>query len=118
MDIQEKIQICKVVAQAILADARLTDSERDFLYKLMDRYQLNEAQRNEVVARNIEDDPEELVAALETEDARNQLLVELALAVASDGEIAKTEMELLQKVAGALNVSDADLALMLKAAIS
>ncbi len=42
MDIVDKVEICKVVAQAILVDARITDAEREFLNKLMARYGLSE----------------------------------------------------------------------------
>lgn len=115
---KNKIEICKIVAQAILSDARITDSERNFLVKLMDRYDLNEAARSEILARNIGEDLTELLESLEDDDARNELLVELALAVAVDGEISSSERALLSRVAEVLKVSDEDLNLMLEAAIN
>ena len=115
---KNKVEICKIVAQAVLSDARITDSERDFLGKLMDRYELSPAVRNEILSRNIGEDLTELLESFEDEDARNELLVELALAVAVDGEISASERSLLGRVAEVLKVSDDDLALMLEAAIA
>ena len=115
---KNKMEICKIVAQAILSDTRITDSEREFLTKLMDRYELNTAQREEILARNIGDDITDLLENLSDDDARNELLVELALAVAADGEISSSERTLLGRVAEVLSISDDDLNLMIKAAIA
>ncbi len=118
MEIKDKIQICKVVAQAILADAQITDSERELLNTLMNQFELDDAQKEEVLARNIEDNPAEMAKEISSLESQNQLLVELALAVAVDGEISSSERALLNKVAEALEVTQEDLELMLKAAIS
>ncbi len=118
MEIKDKIQICKVVAQAILADAQITDSERDLLNTLMARFELNPDQKEEVLARNIEDNPAEMAKEITSFESQNQLLIELALAVAVDGEISPPERALLNKVAKELGVNTEDLDTMLKAAIS
>ncbi len=115
---KNKIEICKIVAQAVLSDARITDSERDFLTKLMDRYELTDTARKEILARNIGEDVTELLESVADDEARNELLVELALAVAVDGEISSSERALLGRVAEVLKVSDEDLKLMLDAAVS
>ncbi len=118
MELEDKMQICKVVAQAILADGQITDSERELIGKLMDRYELDDDQKKDVLNRNIGDDPAELAKSIASFDSKNELLVELALAVAVDGEISSSERALLDKVAGVLEVTDAELDMMLKAAIS
>jgi uncharacterized tellurite resistance protein B-like protein len=118
MDKIDKVEICKLVAQAILADGKITDTERDFLAKLMNRYGLSDLQQKEVVSINIGQDPSDGVKMLASNEARNELLVELALAVAVDGEISASERRLLNRVAETLDVSEADLELMLKAAIA
>jgi uncharacterized tellurite resistance protein B-like protein len=114
----DKFEICKLVAQAILADAQITDSERDFLTKLMDRYELNEQERQEMVSRDIGEDPSDIVKMLASDEARNELLVELALAVAVDGEISSSERALLNRIAEIMDITQADLDIMLKAAIA
>jgi uncharacterized tellurite resistance protein B-like protein len=118
MEQKDKIQICKVVAQAILADAQITDSERELLEKLMDRYELDDDQRKEVLNRNLDDDAAAMASEISAEEPKNELLVELAMAVAVDGEIAKSERELLDRVAEALSIAKPDLELLLGAAIS
>ena len=118
MNREDQIQICKIVAQAILADTRITDTEEEFLSKLMDRYDLDDTTRNSVMARDIGEDPAVAIEALRSEDAKNELIVELALAVAVDGEISSSERKLMNRVAEALDISSEDLDLMLKAAIA
>ena len=118
MKIEDKGQICKIVVQAIIADAQITDSEHDFLSKLMDRYEIPEDKRKEILSQNIGEDPAEAINLLKTDDAKNELLVELALAVAVDGEISSSEKKLLGRIAGVLGVSTSDLELMLKAAMA
>ena len=118
MDMKNKVEICKIVAQAVLSDARITDSESEFLGKLMDRYEITAEVRKEILAQNIGDDLTELLGGLGDEEAKNELLVELALAVAVDGEISSSERKLMNRVAEALDISSEDLDLMLKAAIA
>lgn len=118
MPIQDRIQICKVVAQAILADAQITDAERQLLEQLMDRYGLDASQKKEVLSRNLDDDPTAMVQAIEGLASRNELIVELALAVAVDGAIAAQEHTLLLQVAKVLNFTEPELDLMVKAALA
>jgi uncharacterized tellurite resistance protein B-like protein len=113
----EKVQICKVVAQAILADGRLEDSERALLDELMDRYALDDAERKDVLARNIGDDPAVLAAGIEAPETKNALLVELAMAVAVDGGLAKAEHQLIAEVATALGVAQSELDDLIKTAL-
>ncbi|MCP4676467.1 MAG: TerB family tellurite resistance protein [Deltaproteobacteria bacterium] len=118
MNIKDKIQICKVVTQAILADAQITDSERSFIEKLMDKYELDEDQRKEVLSRNIGDDPAEMARKITSFESKNELIVELAMAVAVDGEISSSERALLDRVATVFMISKVDLELLLQAAIA
>lgn len=104
MDVASKLAVCKVVAQAILSDAEITDEERAFLDKLMERYGLDAAQRREVSRRNVGDDPAEIVRGVEDPAAREQLVRELARAVATDGVLAAGEEALLTRVADVLGV--------------
>jgi uncharacterized tellurite resistance protein B-like protein len=114
---KDQVQICKVVAQAILADAQLADSERALLNDLMDRYGLDAAERKDVMARNLGDDPAALAAGVEAADAKNALIVELAMAVSVDGGLAKTERQLIDEVATALGVDKAELDELVKTAL-
>jgi uncharacterized tellurite resistance protein B-like protein len=118
MEIDDKLQICKVVAQAILSDGQITDSEHAFIQKLMEKYALSPEQKKEVLARNIDDDVGSMAAEVSVFDSQNELLTELALAVVVDGKIAPAEKDLLKRVAAAMNLAEADLDLLINAAIS
>jgi tellurite resistance protein len=118
METDEKIQVCKVVAQAILADGQLTDSERETLNRLMDRYGLDADQRKDVMARNIGDDPAALAEGISGFETKNELLVELALAVAADGELRPSERQLLSSVAAAVGVDQAELDMLVTTALA
>ena len=118
METIDKVEICKLVAGAIMADLQITDTEREFLDKLMERYELSDSQRQTVLARNIDESPEAALEQLASEEARNELLVELALAVAVDGEISRPERDILDRVAKVLDVTEEEMALMLKAALA
>jgi uncharacterized tellurite resistance protein B-like protein len=117
MEMKDKIQICKVVAQAILADCQLTDSEREFLKTLMDKYGLDEDQRKDVMARNVGDDPGELTKDISEFESVNELLVELSMAVAVDGELSSSEKELISNVAAAVGVDQTELDMLVKTAL-
>ena len=117
MEISEKIKICEVVAQAILADGQITDEEKEFIDALMDKYELGDAQRKAVMQRNIDDDPAKLVEGITAFSSKNELIVELVLAVASDNVLTKTETQLLNTVAGAIGVDEADMEMLVKNAL-
>ena len=117
MEISEKIKICEVVAQAILSDGQITDEEKDFINALMDKYELTDEQRKTIMQRNIDDDPAKLVEDITAFDSKNQLIVELVMAVAADNELTKTENQLLKEVAGAIGVDEADMEMLVKNAL-
>ena len=109
MEQKDKVQICKVVAQAILADGQLTDSEREFLDTLMNIYGLSGEEKNDVMARNIGDDPAELAAEITEYQSKNELMVELAKAIASDGELSSSEREFIKKIAEEIGVEESEI---------
>lgn len=117
MNIGDRIQICKLVALAILSDAQLKDSEQRYIDDLMNRFELNDEQRREALSCNIDDDPVKIAAAIGEGEARNQLCVELVMVVAADGEIAASERRLLDSIAETLSIADEDLEKMIAAAI-
>ncbi len=118
MEMNDKLQICKVVAQAILADCKVTDSEHAFLTTLMDKYGLDDEQRKDVMARNIGDNPGDLAESVTEFDSKNELLVELAMAVAADGELSSSEKTLIDEVAKAIGVPDAEVDMLVKTALT
>lgn len=117
MEIRDKVQICEVVAQAILADGQITDSEREFMNTLMQKYQLNDEQQKQVMNRNIDDDPAQMVQGITSFNTKNQLIVELVMAIAADDKLSKTEQTLLNTVANAIGVNISDTDMLVKNAL-
>ncbi|MBN2724909.1 MAG: TerB family tellurite resistance protein [Deltaproteobacteria bacterium] len=98
MEKKEKLAICKVVCQAILIDGFLTDKERAYLDGVMDKYQLDPDDKKEVMRRNIDDDVTELASDIESDEAKKLVIIEMARAISSDGDLAKSERRLITKV--------------------
>jgi uncharacterized tellurite resistance protein B-like protein len=113
----EQVKICKVVAQAILADGQLSDDERALLDELMQRFELDAAERKDVFARNIDDDPAPLAVGIESAEGKNTLIVELAMAVAADGALTRAEKDLLKSVADTVGVPQDELDQLVKTAL-
>lgn len=93
---------CEIVAQLIISDAAITDSERHFLERLMDRFGLDDVGKKAVI--DSVDIGEPIAPRLERldRDERRALLAELEAAAAVDGEIAPGETEIIEEVRRAL----------------
>ena len=114
MEKQDQIQICKVIAQAIMADAQITDEEHEFLTKLMDRYELDDAQRKDVMNRNMDDDPAAMAKEIGAVESKDALLGELLSAIAADGKVAPQERSLLDTVGKAIGMTPEEIAMVLE----
>lgn len=104
METEDKLAICRIVAQAILADGALTDEEHAMLTRLMDTYELTEQQRKDVTGRNYGEDPLALVRAV-SEDGKLELITELARVIAVDGQVAATERRMIGAVGATLGIT-------------
>jgi hypothetical protein len=99
MTSEDKILLCRVVGVLILADGQLTDEEYDFFYDLMDRLQLTDAERSVVKGSiQVDGDFQKDVEKLREDGESERLLEELRRAAAIDGEVAKREDKLIQKI--------------------
>ncbi|MCX4242222.1 tellurite resistance TerB family protein [Paraliomyxa miuraensis] len=93
---------CEIVAQLIIADAAVTDDERAFLDRLMERFGFDDDDRRAVFgAVDIGQPVDERLERLDQEH-REQLLVELEAAAAVDGEVGRGEAEIIAEVRGLL----------------
>lgn len=93
---------CEIVAQLIIADAAVTDDERAFLERLMDRFAFDADDRRAVFgAVDIGQPIDDRLARLD-EGHRAELLAELEAAAAVDGEVGRGETEILDEVRRAL----------------
>lgn len=100
--LQKKL-LCQIVAQILITDLVLTDSEGDFLEHLMDELELDDAVRREVKRSvNVGGDIGELVAALDPTH-RDEILATLQRAAEVDGAMGEGERALIARVAEALD---------------
>lgn len=104
MEMEDKLAICRIVAQAILADGAVTDEEHAMLTRLMDTYGLNEAQRKDVTRRNYGEDPQALVRGV-SEESKLELITELARVIVADDQVAKAERRLIGAVGATLGIT-------------
>lgn len=102
---QDKGQLrtfCEIVAQLIIADAAVTDEERAFLDRLMDRFGFDDDDRKAVFgAVDIGQPIDERLARL-SDPAKAELLAELEAAAEADGEVGRGEAEIIEEVRAAL----------------
>lgn len=95
--VQDRI-FCEIVAQLLIADAAVTDDERAFLERLMERFDFDAADRSAVLgAVDIGQPIDDRLARLD-EEHRAALLGELEAAAAIDGEVGRGETEILEEV--------------------
>lgn len=89
---------CEIVAQLVIADAAVTDDERELLIRLMEGFGLSEDERKAVFnSVDIGQPIAERLAQLD-EGMRAELLLQLEEAAAIDGEIGPGEAEILEEV--------------------
>lgn len=102
---QDKAQLrifCEIVAQLVIADAQVTDEERAFLDRLMDRFGFDDDDRKAVFgAVDIGQPIDDRLAKLSA-PAKAELLAELEEAAAADGEVGRGEAEIIEEVRAAL----------------
>lgn len=93
---------CEIVAQLVIADAAVTDAERAFLDRLMERFGFDSDDRAAVFgAVDIGQPIDDRLAKL-SDEAKIELLDELEAAAAVDGEVGRGEQEIIEEVRAAL----------------
>jgi uncharacterized tellurite resistance protein B-like protein len=101
-DKQHRRIFCEIVAQLIIADAAVTDAEREFLYRLMDRLGFDDGDRQAVInSVDIGEPIDDRLAQLDPA-SRLQLLTELEAAAAIDGVVGAGELQIIEEVRRAL----------------
>lgn len=100
MDLEARIQLCRVVGAMILVDGELSDAEVHFIADLMERLDLTTEAQEEVMNR-LEDDPEILSDIALLRPHKDILLKELRNAARADG-MDVDEAVLIQRVEEAL----------------
>ena len=100
MDLREKKLFSQVVAQLLIIDGELTDTEYDFLQRVMDDLGLTELDRKDVTAGvNIDSSVQERVAQLSEAD-RADLIFDLKTAAGVDDRVSAVEERMIALVRG------------------
>ena len=94
LDREDRLQLMRFVCSFAWADLEVTDSEREFIVKLVDRLDLDEAER-EAVARWLEVPPtaDELDPADIPREHRQLFLDAARAMILSDGDVDDVEAE-------------------------
>jgi uncharacterized tellurite resistance protein B-like protein len=99
---ERNLLYCQIVAQLLIADAAVTDEERAFLERVMDRFQFDATQKQAVFnGVNIGEPVGDKLARLD-EQARYELLDELEAAAEVDGTIDPGEQQIIDDVRKAI----------------
>lgn len=99
---ERNLLYCQIVAQLLIADAAVTDDERAFLERVMDRFGFGPAEKQAVFnGVDIGQPIDDKLARLD-EQARYELLDELEAAAEIDGKIEKAEQEIIDDVRRAI----------------
>jgi hypothetical protein len=99
---ERNLLYCQIVAQLLIVDAAVTDAERDFLERLMNRFGFDKAQKQAVFDGVDIGEPIDTKLTLLDDASRTQLLGELEAAAAVDGEIDEGELEIIDQVRRAI----------------
>jgi uncharacterized tellurite resistance protein B-like protein len=100
---ERNLLYCQIVAQLLIADAAVTDEERAFLERVMDRFGFDVDQKQAVFnGVNIGESIEGKLAKLD-EQARYELLDELEAAAEVDGSIDPGEQQIIDEVRRAIS---------------
>ncbi len=102
-DVERNLIYCQIVAQLLIADTVVTDAEREFLERVMDRFGLDRQQKQAVFDGVDIGQPIAANLARLDADSRAQLVRELETAAAIDGEIAESELVIIDDVRRALD---------------
>ncbi|MDQ3367727.1 MAG: TerB family tellurite resistance protein [Myxococcota bacterium] len=94
---------CLLVSKVLVADGMVHDEERGFLEHLMDRLELSEAERKDVIDLHGLDHAAGIVSALSV-DERRALLEMLVDAASSDGKLSPHELATVKRVTIALGL--------------
>ena len=98
MSPEDRTTFVQIIGQVLISDGVLGDAERAHLDAVMDELGLDgDARKAALSGINMDSPVEERVAALGAE-AKSQLLAAVERAAASDGDAAKSETHLVEKV--------------------
>lgn len=102
MTAEERQTFCRIVGTLLLSDLKLRDTELSYLAGLYERLGVSDEEQRAIQAMiNLRDDVAALAESL-PEAVRRELLTELKQASMVDGELAETEVAIIEAVEAVL----------------
>lgn len=108
MDINDRVARCRLIASIIVADDEVTEEELAFLEKAMQRLGLTEQDKAKAMVLFDESEAKAALSALGRDD-RLAFLKEMADAAWVDNNLDEYEVERIQELASAMNLSQEDI---------
>jgi uncharacterized tellurite resistance protein B-like protein len=100
MSPEDRKRFVQIVGQVLIADGILGDAEREHLDRVMDELGMADTERKEALKGiDLDSDVAERVAGLSAE-AKGQLVAAVERAVSVDGDVPKSEAQLLETIRG------------------
>src|SRR5690606_800318 len=100
-----KTASCLLISKVLVADGIMTDAERGFLTRYMDKLGLDETARAQVISLEGWDEADQAVQAM-TAAEKQAVLDEASNAALVDGNLSPLELAAVKKVAAALGLGD------------
>jgi hypothetical protein len=109
MDEQTKRTACRMIAGLVAADDDFSESERRFLDKVLERFDIPESEWDAIFPLLEYDEAEAAIRTL-APDAQRETFLLLLDAARVDGVISVDERKYLELIGHAIGMSDSDLA--------
>lgn len=98
-----KVAKCLLLSKVLVADGIMTENERVFLDRSMQKLGLDDEQRRNVIGLNGWDEAEPVIAKL-SEDEKRELVSMLVDASSADGRLSPLELATVKKITAALGL--------------
>lgn len=105
MDEESKRVVCRMVAGLVASDEDFDDSEREFVDKVLQRFEIPETEWDAIFPLLEHDEAEAAIRNLD-EESQNQTFELLLEAAYADGRIVEAERDYLRLVGRAIGLTD------------
>jgi uncharacterized tellurite resistance protein B-like protein len=92
-----------LITKVLVADGIMTENERAFLSKSMDRLEISDDDRRRILDLEGWEDAEQALVSL-SEDAKRSILSDLVDAASADGRLSPLETAMLKRITSALGL--------------
>lgn len=98
-----RVARCLLLSKVLIADGIMTENERNFLERAMEKMQLTDEERKSVIELEGWNDAEGALVALSLEK-KQELVSDLMDAASADGRLSPLEAGMVQRISDALGI--------------